>query len=104
MRRPILTILLFAMPAAAQLTITGEVVHNSTGQPLAGMRAVASCLPDTAVATDSAGRFQLSGVPAGTCWVSAGGPRFLGKSHTVTITPQDTRLAIRIPLTPASAI
>ena len=104
MKRPFLTLVLIAVPAAAQILVEGEVVNKSTGQPLAGMRVIASCLPDPAMATDSAGRFQLSAVPAGTCVVSAEGPRFLTKSHIVTIAQQDTRIAIRIPLTPASAI
>lgn len=55
----------FASPARAAGTLFGRVLDAKTGLPLEGCRL--RLLPgDTAVATDSAGRFRIGGLPAGT--------------------------------------
>lgn len=62
---------LFAPPAAAQetreataVTVTGNVVHDVTRQPVAGVVVVLEALGRTLV-TDDQGRFVLDGVPPG---------------------------------------
>ena len=60
--RPML-LLLFSVAAAAQVTVEGDVVRKSTGEPLAGVRVSGPCGPAVWTATDVTGHFRCTSTP-----------------------------------------
>ena len=70
-------------PTAGSASISG-VVTLSTGQPLGGVRLMVSGtgLPvGRSIATDNAGRFTVSGLPAGRYFVNASKPGYVSVSY-----------------------
>ncbi len=104
MRNEWLALLLLSASAPAQVTIEGTAVRKTTGKPLPGIGVTTSCGPNSEVATDSAGRFRFAGVPVGNCVLAFNGPGWLRRIEWITVKPEDTRIALRVPITPQAVI
>ena len=104
MRRQLLVFLLFSAAALAQVTIEGDAARKTTGEPLPGVRVAALCGQTFWAATDAAGHFYFTGLPAAPCTLSLDGPGLLPRNQLVTINPQDTHITVQVALTPQSAI
>ena len=98
MRKLLLALLLLAAAAPAQtVTLEGDVARKATGEPVPGVRVGTQCGVQTVwAATDSSGRFHLSGLPARSCQLSLSGPGWLSRDYSVTIKPQDTNVTVRL--------
>lgn len=84
--------LLGSAPAVAQGTtgtITGQVLHEGTGQPLAGVQVYVVGTRIGAV-SDAGGRFRLVGVPVGRVQLRAQTVGFSTATQTVTVGPGQT--------------
>src|ERR1017187_5515818 len=103
MRKQLLVFLLFSAAAAAQVTLEGEVVRKSTGEPIPGVRVAAMCDQAFWTATDATGHFRFTGLPAATCNLSLDGLGLLPRNQLVTIKPQDTNTTVRVAMTPQAA-
>jgi hypothetical protein len=97
MRPQLLWFLLLACRALAQITVEGDVVLKSTGQPLPGVRVVANCGGMQWTATDVAGHFRFPALPALSpdCYLSADGPRLLPRAQAIPRPPQAIRMVMR---------
>src|ERR1039458_4885144 len=104
MRKQLLVFLLFSAAAAAQVTLEGEVVRKSTGEPIPGVRVAAMCDQAFWTATDATGHFRLTGLPAAPCTLSLDGLGLLPRNQLVTIKPQDTNTTVRVAMTRQAAI
>ena len=104
--RPML-LLLFSAAAAAQVTLEGDVVRKSTGEPLAGVRVSGPCGQALWTATDVTGHFRCISAPdfkgkAMVIWFD--GPGLLPRKQLVTLDPQGTHIHIRVTMTPQAVI
>ena len=102
-------LLLLACPAiaAAQITLEGDVVRRSTGEPLAGVAVMAPCASTPRMLTDGIGHFRCvtpPGLPPSSFPVVLNGPGLLPRRQTVSYTPQDTHVTIKIAMTPQAVI
>ncbi len=104
--RPML-LLLFSVAAAAQVTVEGDVVRKSTGEPLAGVRVSGPCGPAVWTATDVTGHFRCTSTPdfrgkSMAMWFD--GPGLLPRRQLVTLDPQGTLIHLRVSMTAQAAI
>src|ERR1017187_9258301 len=104
MRRQLLVFLLFSAAALAEVTIEGDAARKTTGEPLPGVRVAAQCGQTFWAATDAAGHFRFTGLPAASCGLSLDGPGLLPRMQRVTINAQDTHITLRVAMTPQAAI
>src|ERR1039458_3385325 len=104
MRKQLLVFLLLPAAALAQVTLEGDAARKTTGEPLPGVRVAALCGQTFWAATDAAGHFYFTGLPAAPCTLSLDGPGLLPRNQLVTINPQDTHITVQVALTPQSAI
>lgn len=107
----LLVFFLLAASAAAQVTLDGDVVRKSTGEPLAGVRVTIWSDAVLVAVTDAAGHFQFTGLagpfaglPAASGRLFLDGPGLLARTQALTIRPQDTHITLRVAMTPQSAI
>jgi protocatechuate 3,4-dioxygenase beta subunit len=102
-----MVLLLFSAAATAQVTVEGDVVRKSTGEPLSGVRVSAPCGQASWTATDVAGHFRCTSTPdfkGKTMAVWFDGPGLLPRKQLVTLDPQGTLLHIRMTMTPQAVI
>lgn len=90
-----------APPSASTGTIEGLVVHALTAEPLAGVVVrVVGTIDERR--TDSAGRFRLRGIDAGTRIIRASSAGYLRLERTVRVVPSTT-IIVTLSLSPAAA-
>src|SRR5580692_3140019 len=107
MRRILFAFLLLSATASAQVSLEGDVVRKSTGEPIAGVRVAAPCGQAHWTVTDANGHFQCVVPPelaAATFALSFDGPGLLPRKHLVTVKTGDSLISIRVPMTPQAAI
>jgi Carboxypeptidase regulatory-like domain len=105
MRKPFFFLISACAVASAQVTLEGEAVRAATGGPLAAVRVIAQCGDgQLRGATDAAGHFRFTGIPAAGCSLLLEGPGLLPRRQPVTIGPQDTAVTLRIPMRPQAVI
>ena len=102
-----MVLLLFSAAAAAQVTLEGDVVRKSTGEPLSGVRVSAACGQTSWTETDVAGHFRCISAPdfkgkSMAIWFDA--PGLLPRRQLVAIDPQGTPIHIRVTMTPQAVI
>ena len=93
-----------AAAALAQVTLEGDAARKTTGETLPGVRVAAQCGQTFWAATDAAGHFRFTGLPAASCGLSLDGPGLLPRMQRVTINPQDTHITLSVAMTPQAAI
>lgn len=104
MGRQLLVLLLFSAASPAQVTVTGDVVLRTTGQPLPGVRVFANCRPEPRLAaTDPAGHFQFLGLPAG-CALILDGPGLLQRGASIPLHPQGPNVSVQVAMRPQAVI
>jgi len=88
----------------AQVTLEGDVVRKSTGEPLPGVRVALWNDPHNQTVTGVTGHFQFTGLPARSYQLLFDGLGMLPRYQSVAIDPQDTHLSLQIAMTPQAAI
>ncbi len=107
MRGILFASLLFSATAAAQVSLEGDVVRKSTGEPIAGVRVAAPCGQVQWTATDANGHFQCAVPPdlaPGSFALSFAGPGLLPRKQLVSVPTGDSLISIRVPMTPQAAM
>ena len=105
MRKPLLGLLLVSAAALAQtVTLEGDVVRKTTGEPLSGVRVAAQGRRTFWAATDATGHFRFNGLPAASWTLSLVRPGWLRRDYYVTIKPQDANVTVRLVATPQAVI
>jgi hypothetical protein len=107
MRRIAMALFLLCAAAAAQITVEGDVVRNSTGEPIAGVRVAAPCGQSSWTATDAVGHFRCVSPPdfAGrSMMLTFDAPGFLPRKQLITMDPQTSVYNVRVAMTAQAAI
>jgi hypothetical protein len=102
MRKQLLAVLSFSAVSLAQVTVEGDVVLRTTGQPLQGVR-VRDCTEPRLAATDPAGHFEFLGLPP-VCWLGFDGPGLMPRDEPVPPNPQGPNVSMRVAMRPQAVI
>ncbi len=117
---PLLVLLAGLLPASAQMTntssksgetftISGSVVNSVTGEPIPHALVRTNGYLQRSVFSDSEGRFQMDGVPAGRVNLTAQKPGFINQQDTSVYSPEWVNVgpstgSVSVKLLPQSAI